>query len=55
MGRDGARPSRGKQMVSNDYWSFDQDMEGVRSLGAVLDDASFVLAQQDMRPMWGLY
>jgi hypothetical protein len=25
-------------MVRNDYWSFDQDLEGVRSLGAVLID-----------------
>jgi hypothetical protein len=29
-------------MVRNDYWSFDQDLEGVRSLGAVLDDEDFV-------------
>src|SRR5262245_18593925 len=31
MGRDGARPSRGKQMVRNDHWSFDPDLAGVRS------------------------
>jgi len=24
--------------VRNDHWSLDQDLEGVRSLGAVLDD-----------------
>ena len=32
MGRDAARPSRGKQMVRNDHWSFDPDLEGARSL-----------------------
>jgi len=26
MGRDGARPSQ--QMIRNDHWSFDQDLEG---------------------------
>jgi len=106
---NGARPSQGKQMVRNDHWSFDQDLEGVRShrrragrcklcsaattharnvgpllvpwlrgttalqsqerrskpcssnlegvrsLGAVLVDASFVLPQQRMRVMLGLY
>jgi hypothetical protein len=46
VGRDGARPSRGKQIVRNDHWSFDQELEGVRSLGAVPVDASFVLPQQ---------
>jgi len=30
-------------------------MEGVRSLGAVLNDESFVLPQQGMRSMSGLY
>jgi len=30
-------------------------LEGVRSLGAVLDDASFVLPQQGMRVMLDLY
>ena len=34
MGRDGARPSRGKQMVRNGHWNFDRDLEGARSLGA---------------------
>ena len=29
--------------VRNEHWSLDQDLEGVRSLGAVLDDGSFVL------------
>jgi len=33
MGRDGARPSRGKQMVRNDHWSFDQELTDVRPLG----------------------
>ena len=42
-------------MVRNDYWNFDQDLEGVRSLGAVLDDASFVLPQRGMRVMLDLY
>jgi|SRR6516162_7998397 len=41
-------------MVRNDYWNFDQDLEGVRSLGAVLDDASFVLSLQGMRLMLDL-
>ena len=54
MGRDGACPSRGKQMVRNDHWSFEQDLEGVRSLGAALIDESFVLPQQGMGPMAGL-
>ena len=53
MGRDGTRPSQ--QMIRNDHWSFDQDLEGARSLGAVLVAASFVLPQPDMRPMLGLY
>jgi len=26
----------------NDYWSFDQDLEGVRSVRAALDDGDFV-------------
>src|SRR5262245_8934312 len=30
-------------MVRNDHWSFDPDLEGVRSLGAALDDRGFVL------------
>ena len=30
-------------------------MEGVRSLGAALNDESFVLPQQGMRPILGLY
>ena len=34
MGRRGARPSRGKQMVREGYWSFDHDMEGAGPLGA---------------------
>ena len=41
-------------MVRNDYWNFDQDLEGVRSLGAVLDDASFVLPRRGMRLMLDL-
>ena len=28
MGRDGARPSRGEQMVRNGHWNFDWDLEG---------------------------
>jgi hypothetical protein len=36
------------------HWSFDQDLEGVRSLGAVLIDASVVLPRQGMGPMAGL-
>ena len=36
------------------HWSFEQDMEGVRSLGAALIDESFVLRQQGMGPMAGL-
>jgi hypothetical protein len=30
-------------MVRNDQWSFDQDLEAVRSLGAALIDASVLL------------
>ena len=41
--------------IRNEHWSLDQDLEGVRSLGAVLDDGSFVLPQKAMRPMLGLY
>ena len=39
-GCKGLQPSR----VGNVYWSFDQDLdlEGVRSLGAALDDRGFV-------------
>ena len=55
MRRNGARPSRGKQMVRNDHWAFDRDLEGVRSLGAALIDPSFVLPQQGVRSMLGLY
>ena len=33
MGRDGARPSRGKQMVREDIGALIQDLEGVQSLG----------------------
>ena len=50
MGRDGARPSRGKTMVRNDQWSFDQDLEAVRSLGAALDGGSFVWSGEGRRP-----
>ena len=50
-GCEGPQPSK----VRKDHWSFDQDLEGVRSLGAVLVDASFVLPQQGMGPMLGLY
>ena len=32
-------------------WSFDRDLEGVRSPGAVLADGSFVLLQKGMEPM----
>jgi len=39
MGRDGARPSRGKQGGPLELLP---RLEGVRSLGAVLVDASFV-------------
>jgi hypothetical protein len=46
MGRNGGRPSLGKQMVRNDHWSFDQDLEGIRSLGAVLIRWNFVLPQK---------
>ena len=28
MGRDGARPSRGEQMVRHGHWNFDWDLEG---------------------------
>jgi len=34
--------------VREDHWSLDQDLEGVRSLGAVLIDPSFVLPQQGL-------
>ena len=35
-----------------DHWSFDQDLEGVRSLGAVLVDASFVLVATRACAQW---
>src|SRR5262249_4784797 len=35
-----------------DHWSFDQDLEGVRSLGAVLIDASFVLVATRACAQW---
>jgi rhodanese-related sulfurtransferase len=41
-GCEGPQPSK----VREDHWSFDQDLEGVRSLGAVLGDESSVLLQQ---------
>src|SRR5262249_20700519 len=41
--------------VRNDHWSLDQDLEGVRPLGAVLGDRSFVWSQQGMRPTLGHY
>jgi len=47
---DGTEAIPPKQMVRNDYWSFDQDLEGVRSLGAVLDDGSFVRPGDDRCP-----
>src|SRR6516164_11326353 len=43
------------RVVREDHWNFDQGLEGARSLGAVLIAASFVLPQQDMRPMSGVY
>jgi len=49
-GCEGPQPSK----VRNDYRSFDQALEGVRSLGAVLVDASFVLPQEAMGTMLGL-
>ena len=33
------------RVVREDHWNFDQGLEGARSLGAVLIDASFVLPQ----------
>src|SRR5262245_51753043 len=35
-----------------DHWSLDQDLEGLRSLGAVLVDPSFVLPQQGLGQCW---
>ena len=46
----GPQPSK----VRKDHWSFDQDLGGVRSLGALLVDTSFVLPRQGMRPMLDL-
>ena len=34
--------------------NLDGDLEGARSLGAVLGDGGFVWSQQDMRPALGL-
>ena len=38
-GCEGPQPSK----IREDHWSFDRDLEGVRSLGAALDDGGFVL------------
>src|SRR6516165_5607000 len=48
-GCEGPQPSK----VRNSDRSSDRDLEGVRSLGAVLVDASFVLPQQAIRTMRG--
>src|SRR6516162_5588283 len=48
-GCEGPQPSK----VRNGDRSSDRDLEGVRSLGAVLVDASFVLPQQAIRTMRG--
>ena len=48
-GCEGPQPSK----VKNGDRSSDRDLEGVRSLGAVLVDASFVLPQQAIRTMRG--
>jgi hypothetical protein len=50
-GCEGPQPSK----VRKDHWIFDQDLEGVRSLGAVLVDTSLFCREQGMGPMAGLY
>ena len=52
--RKAMRPMVGLYRVPR-HWSFDQDLEGARSLGAVLIDTCSVLPQQAMRPKVGLY
>ena len=39
-------------MVKNRYWSFDRALEGVRSLGVVLVDGSFVCRNQACAQVW---
>ena len=53
MGLDWFRGCKGLQpsKVRNGHWSFDRDLEGVQSLGAVLAEGSFVLLQKGMEPM----
>ena len=44
----GLQPSK----IREDHWSFDQDLEGARSLGAALDDGSSVSLGQHMVEPW---
>jgi len=48
---DGTKPVP-PAVSREDHWSFDQDLEGVRSLGAVLVDASFVLVATRACAQW---
>src|SRR6516225_9103155 len=50
-GCEGPQPSK----VRKDHWSFDQDLGGVRSLGAVLVDTSFVCAETRHAPNVGAF
>src|SRR5215472_16300115 len=47
-GCEGPQPSK----VRKDHWSFDQGLEGVRSLGAVLVGASFVCRNKACVQRW---
>jgi hypothetical protein len=53
-GRKGLRPSRSMVTIEGSIWTWrasDQDLEGVRSLGAALFDRSFVCSGKRIRPM----